>query len=249
MNGIVLCEGNTDQILLSKYFGCKYGFCYASERYDGVMHNCQYKNEHNESLGIAYVEGKNKFAEALEAVLRINKLNTPEKVTDYIAVVMDHDSDEEVLCIRHDLEKILGSYCTKAKDTISKWSAWEQQMEFGEIKTLQFTLISIPVRENGALETFLLRALQDDEDNKYLAEQSDSFVNHLLDKKKNAAERFPKKVLQSRRLQIKAPLAVYFGIVNPERTFAKFEDVLESIDWIKYESINNSFREFEGVLG
>lgn len=248
MNGIILCEGNTDQILLSKYFGSKYSFVYESERHDRFMHRCRYRNKNGELLSIAHVGGKNQFVKALEYVLKINKLNDSNTVIDYIAVVMDHDSDDEVMSMQRGLEQVLHLHCTKKQDSLPDWSEWKQCAEFGETKTLQFIFISIPMQGNGALETFLLNALQDDEDNRYLVEQSNSFVSHLIHKKQSGTVSFPYEVLQSRRLQIKAPLAVYFGVVNPERIFAKFEDVLGSIAWARYESINSGFRAFQSVM-
>ncbi len=246
MNGMILCEGNTDQILLSKFFSARYGFRYISEH----KNCCQYKNQEEEILRIAYAEGKDRFPEALENVLKANKLDAPDAGVDYVAVIMDHDSDEEVSYMRQELEKILAVFSDEeVKDPSSPWSTWKQAADFGEIKTFRFILISIPLQENGALETFLLHALRDDEESEYLVKRSESFISDLIGEKKTGTASFPENVLKTRRLQIKAPLAVYFGVANPERTFDKFEEVLGSIDWAKYEAINNGFQAFESVLG
>lgn len=65
---------------------------------------------------------------------------------------------------------------------------------------------------------------------------------------KKEAKIFPAGLLQSRRLQIKAPLAVYFGVLNPERIFWKFEKVLNSVNWNQYRTVQNGLKAFDVVL-
>ena len=49
----------------------------------------------------------------------------------------------------------------------------------------------------------------------------------------------------SRRDKIKAPLAVFFGITIPERTFTNTNELLKSINWEKQETIRNIFKPFD----
>lgn len=261
MNGIILCEGETDQILLSKYFGCQYGFqyegnCHLNE-HNVHIYGCEYKNGSGNFLQIAYVEGKNNFAGALEYILWINRLNAG-KFFDYIAVVMDHDSDEEVLAVNRELQNVLAQACLDGEEMNSGWSSYRMKdvsfQDKRDIWDVRFILITLPIEENGALETFLLHSLAEKAENKYLVQQSEHFVEEIIlmsDKgisTKKEAKIFPAGLLQSRRLQIKAPLAVYFGVLNPERIFCKFEKVLNSVNWNQYRTVQNGLKAFDVVL-
>lgn len=257
MNGIVLCEGETDQILLNKYFCNRYGFKYIeddSKPMTAGKHSCRYERNYGDVIHISYVGGKDKFPQALEKILKINRFNVPKTSFDYIAIIMDHDSHEEVQEMMEKSCQVLQKYgkeigCSK----FGHWKHWEQEIGFEESKQVYFLLMPIPVRGEGALETFLLNALSEKRKNSYIVQQSNEFVMHLMGtlnrwKLEGKTEYFPDGVLKSRRLQTKAPLAVYFGIVNPERTFAKYEDILNSIDWSKYEKIQTDFMVFEDMM-
>lgn len=191
MNCIILCEGETDQILLSKYFGCQYGFqyegnCHLNE-HNVHIHGCEYKNGSDNFLQIAYVEGKNNFADALEYILWVNRLNAG-KFFDYIAVVMDHDSDKEVLAVNRELQNVLAQACLDGEEMNFGWSSYRMKdvsfQDKRDIWDVRFILITLPIEENGALETFLLHSLAEKAENEYLVQQSED--NEYLAKRQRA---------------------------------------------------------------
>lgn len=95
MNSIILCEGETDQIVLSEYFCHMYGFEFlrgAKNKPFGNAECCYIRGE--DQLAIVYAAG-NDFSEYVQKVLKINRLNTGNTYT-HMAIVSDHDSDEEI---------------------------------------------------------------------------------------------------------------------------------------------------------
>lgn len=257
MNGIVLCEGETDQILLNTYFGHRYGFKYvrnASKSIPLNKNSWTYARSNGDLVQISSVGGKDNFTKTLEQILKRNSINTTsEACFDYVAVMMDHDSDNEVQDMIERFHQVFQRYSQEIHSQYERWTCWEQKTEFDEIKPIYFLLIPIPNDGEGALETFLLHALTEKRENTYLVQESNAFVAKLTEelhrqKLEGHKECVPEGVLASRRSQIKAPLAVYFGVVNPERTFTKFDDILNSIDWSTYESIQTGFKAFDDVI-
>ena len=75
MNSIILCEGETDQIVLSEYFCHMYGFEFlrgAKNKPFGNAECCYIRGE--DQLAIVYAAG-NDFSEYVQKVLKINRLN------------------------------------------------------------------------------------------------------------------------------------------------------------------------------
>lgn len=94
----------------------------------------------------------------------------------------------------------------------------------------------------------MLDSLSKKKENQYIAQESVKFVNSLNHAHNAKKVDFPQGVLSSRRLCVKAPLAVFFGVTNPESTFKRFEDFLNAVDWASYEKIHQGFQSFDCVM-
>ena len=91
------------------------------------------------------------------------------------------------------------------------------------------------------METFLLNALKEQgQADKYVAEQAIKFVKKLIENQ----HKLENKYLNKRRDCIKAPLAVYFGIISPEHIFKKMDPILKKIPWENYTTIQKGFEQF-----
>lgn len=190
MNSIILCEGETDQIVLSEYFCHMYGFKFLRGAKNKPFGNaeCRYTRGADQ-LDIVYVSG-NDFSEYVQKVLKINQLNTGNTYT-HMAVISDHDSDEEI-----------------------------QQRWQGIIE-----------HESG---------------NSFLAQESKRFVAELIKKKGSLSDdEWNPAFLKSRRMQVKAPLGVFFGVAWPDRAFNDAREMFKRIPWQKYRQIQTSFQAFD----
>lgn len=250
MTGIILCEGLTDQILLSKYFCGRFCFSFDSKNTKCAVHlgaveeSYVYSRKSEEHLYISRTGGKSNMSNALISVLEMNRLDAGI-FFDYIAVITDRDSDEEADSLETEFSAILKNHGSVQKKQASDWYTLEVETEFSEEKKTNFLTVFIPLDHEGALETFLLDSLSKKKENQYIAQESIKFVKNLNDACNTKKVDFPKGVLSSRRLRIKAPLAVFFGVTNPERVFRKFEDFLNEVDWSSYENIHQGFKSFD----
>lgn len=246
MNSIILCEGETDQIVLSEYFCHMYGFKFSRGAKNKPFGNaeCRYTRGADQ-LDIVYVSG-NDFSEYVQKVLKINQLNTGNTYT-HMAVISDHDSDEEIQQRWQGIAEVISGACSCAfhiKE--NQWLNLVQPSAFGESLPLKCLFLSIPLTGEGALETFLLKAIEYESGNSFLAQESKRFVAELIKKKGSLSDdEWNPAFLKSIRMQVKAPLGVFFGVAWPDRAFNDAREMFKRIPWQKYRQIQTSFQVFD----
>ena len=220
MNSIILCEGETDQIIIGYYFIMSFGFKPCKKLPAAAPKKLSSGNDaekiyaysrNDDNLIIWAIGGHDDvFEKALKSILNRNKLNSPVNgVYSKICIVTDHDSDEELENFWQRINKCLKDFGITRKVQNNKWVETEQSIDFDD-KKIPINLLGLPVPldESGALEVLLLNAFNEKEDNSYIVEKSRNVVNDLL-KNKN---KFSKDYLSTRREQIKAPLAVFLPL-------------------------------------
>lgn len=253
MNSIILCEGESDQILLSYYLQNQYGWVY-----DKLSENklkkinpssssesiCSYK-KNTHCLNIWAVGGKENFVKALNSILFNNKINDLKHLfSEKIVVMTDNDSSQEVLKLTEDMNNVFLEYKIDVKLEEQKWVKGQQNIDLEvEPKLLQVLELIVPPDGKGAIETFLLDVLSEQDENKYIANEAKKFIDKMLDNKKEYNDIY----LSSRRLKTKAPLAVFFAVVSPEYSFKEKDDILKSIPWQNYLKFQKLFDLFSVI--
>lgn len=240
---ILLCEGKTDQVLLSYYFKQKFHYEY-SRRCESLLQRnskeesvCLYKQEETgDELIIWAVGSQSLIPGALAEVFSTNRSNA-NGIYSRIVILVDRDNEQENINFWQTINQILKKFDSNKILEEQKWVKLEQSVAFDEKIEIEILGLSIPLDKDGALETFLLGALEEQEQNKYLVHQSEDFVRKLI---KN--NEYLYSYLANRRLRTKAPLAVFFAIANPERTFDSFDNILTSVSWEKYNTIMTGFQ-------
>lgn len=100
-------------------------------------------------------------------------------------------------------------------------------------------LLIIPFEENGALETFLLKAISNNDSyDKKIVDQSNDFVD-IIDNEG--------RYLNKRRYKTKAKFDVYFSIRTPLEQFSERRNILRNISWEDYEEIQDSFKKLSEI--
>ena len=252
MNSIILCEGETDQIIISYYFIMNFGFkpCEKLPMIAPKKLNPKNKaekiyayNRDDDNLIMWAVGGhEDVFEKALRSVLNRNKLNSPINEIYYqICIVTDHDSDEELNNFWQRINQCLKSYGIMEEVQSAKWVDVKQPIDF-EDEDIQINLLGLPVPldENGALEVLLLNAFNEKEYNSYIVKKSRDVIDDLLKNK----DKFFEDYLSTRREQIKAPLAVFLAITAPEQTFELIDTMMQSVPWNEYKAIKEQFSVF-----
>lgn len=235
MNSVILCEGETDQILLSYYFNNRFSFEYCKHQpaiAPKKLHSnndtesvCCYKRD-NDIVVIWAVGGHSELKSALKKILYQNRINSPlNGFYSRICIMTDNDSEKELKSFWVEINNSLKDYNIHAEFQEMKWTTAKQSDDFDEKFTIELLGLPVPNDEEGALETALLNALGEKQENAYIVEKSRSTVSDLIENK----DKFSNDYLSGRREQVKAPLAVFLAITMPERIFQSMDKMLKSI--------------------
>ena len=111
--------------------------------------------------------------------------------------------------------------------------------KYDEELTLDLMYILIPEHEEGALETFLVDVIAD-EDNKFIIDGLKIFL-------KNAEKEHSKKYLAERNERTKALLSMLLAAMHPNRNKIPFY-FLDNIDWTDKEKFNSFFDKIGTML-
>ena len=115
-----------------------------------------------------------------------------------------------------------------------KCSCLDGKMDLINFKIL---LLVIPFEENGALETFLLNAIsQNDDYDKEIINKGNIFVDEIDSEKR---------YLNRRRYITKAKFDVYFSVRTSAEQFTERQNILRNINWEEYEEIQESFKKLK----
>lgn len=208
---------------------------------DGIGMDCQYTNA-DAALTIRVVGGVEEFRKKLHDTLRENAINTGTKGQfTHIAVIADHDSDDENDRLLQELNEVLGEYKLPHFQE-GHWCHGTQMTEMKERSAeLELLFLSIPLETSGALETMLLSALEKTAPGRYLAEEARQFVNALIQNRKEQSMPY----LSSRGDQVKAPLAVFYAVAAPRRIYASQQEILDMVNWGTFTEIQRTLQAFD----
>lgn len=229
MTRIILCEGETDLILISYYLEKTKGWIYTgnprglklnfTEQDNKAAYN--YRNDSNDELLICAVGGKDNFGNFFNENLRKPIMRSTAGETNYkIALITDRD-DIAIKEIEQSICEQLSPIVNNIENNV--WKTNSVDADLGAEVTIEFLLLVIPEENTGALETVLMEALSQDEYDANIIEKCGQFVTTV----KSDADRY----IHENRLQLKAQLGVAFSIFNPEKTFSLFKERLVSVKW------------------
>jgi hypothetical protein len=236
MKSVILCEGMDDVwfigYLLHKWSRSepKWSFSPAGKISDFYSFPKTSKDEKLEiyqrsedKLAIWGVGGKDRFGEALRDIYKINTQH-PEDRLENIVVVSDRDNNEiaETLSRFEEQFRGLGWLIELKNNSRSNFSYTVEDENYD----VYVSPIIIPFDENGALETILMNALSnDDDEDSYVVTQAKQYVSTVFNSGK--APRY----LTHARERLKAEFSSVVSIVNPNRSTALFDDLFMLHDW------------------
>lgn len=238
MKSIILCEGSTDFILLQYYMRTVHHWNDGNlngSTFDGKLKRSRIFQKREDSLQIGGCGGCNKIVPALEYVLEINSISAGTEGFDRIVIITDRDEVETESDFIEAVKVKLAEKNVYMKDEIcnDKWAECEYSNGQGKKQTMQILLLVIPFEETGAMETFLLNAIA--QDNSYDAEiinQGNQFVESVDTEKR---------YLSKRRYITKAKFDVYFSIRTSAEQFQERQNILKNVAWEKYTLLQKSF--------
>lgn len=241
MNKLILCEGETDAILLSYYLGKIAGWKYcekAPRNLDIKRHNdnesLNWYKKGKDYLLICGVGGKDNFGKFFETRIKVPLVTV--NAFDKIAIVTDRDK-RTVDEIRNSLLFTMGDFFDNICD--GEWCSNSYLDGYGIPKALELLLVIVPKEHLGALETVLLDAISEEPYDKNIVEKATAFVKQMRVE--------ASKYIGSDRLQLKAQLGVTWAVQFPEKVFSRIDEQIKYVQWEKYEVLKTCFSSLEGI--
>ena len=239
-NSCVICEGNTDSILLQYYL--RKAFDWEDCPKEKATNLFRYKDNDSRKLiksdrSVTIVEtgGVSEFIEALSKTLVYQRVSIDEYF-ERIIIFTDHD-EVDSLSRWHD--KVRG-LLQDANVVIVKDSencfVCEVETDSNTPVSFELDTVIVPFDEEGALETFLLNSVS--EKDPYDAEiirKGNSFIEAV-----DAEKRY----LNHKRIITKAKFDVYFSVRTPYKFFRERQDILKNVPWEEYISVRKEFEVF-----
>lgn len=235
MNSVILCEGKTDAILLSYYLEkvCDWKYnAHAPSKINIVVDKenqmVNWYKKGNDNLLIFAVGGKDGFEEAYNRSIRHILLNY-DVTNGFAKLIVIRDKDDETT------EQALSSVNSSTGFSFENynWTDSTYKNNFDMEDTIELLSLIIPNEKQGALENVLLDAISEKEYEKNIVEQSSRFVDSFG----STADKY----IKSNRLKLKAKLSTTLSILSPDHVFTTINEFLISVDWERYEIIEDTF--------
>lgn len=235
VKGLILCEGETDQVLISSYLEQVEGWRFFRYKNSPFPEDrvAWYKKPDPDGaiLGVWQVGGHD-FAEPIRKIFRREKL---EAGVERVAVVTDHD-DEDAETGR--LDEVFRTICEEAEMCFEnggfeagRWYSFPVKNGFGD-DSIDAAYLLVPKAEIGALETFMLDALSEQDESK----------REVVDRAREFVDNFKSDVyLQRRREKTKAKLGVSLAVFSPDKVFTTMEELIDSVNWGDFELSHKQF--------
>ena len=236
MKYLLLCEGETDAILLSYLMINTYGWSYLEKKnyktndiieLNLVNHN-QSSNWYikgDNQLLICAVGGCDNYNNFLdEYILPIQKTNI-EAYFNKMIIVVDRD-DKDVSEIEKSINDVIK---IKTSFKNNKWITNTYVNDYNVSRQFDEFLLIVPSNSSGAIENVVLDAISNISlEYNLIVEKSKNFIDEL--------SQDDIETLKRRRFILKAKMGVVFAIISPMKVFSDLDSLLRSIDFS-----NNSF--------
>lgn len=237
MMRIILCEGETDAILIGYYLCNTVGWEFNKKP---KQFKLQFSPQDNkcflpyrkgrEELFICAVGGKDNFKNFFETYLYDAIWHSHNAETEFsISIVTDRDN----LSVEEVEDSIREQFSLIKRLKNNSWEKTEFENTLGEYSIINSLLITIPKDKEGALENLLMDALSENTYDATLVEACKQFVVDADDK--------INKYVSSDRLKIKAQLGVVLSVMNPDRAFNLFVEYINSVPWETSQILRECF--------
>lgn len=238
MRSVILCEGSTDFVLLQHFMRRTYQWEYKSNKQINIAgqsaRECTLQKDDN-TVSIIGCGGCNRLIPCLNYELMLNSVSALGEAYDKIVIITDRD---EVLTeqefseqIEYQIKVYNGKY--SGLITNNEWMEFSFINGYGDELKTKLLMLVIPFEETGAMETFLLNAIaEQDEYDKYIINQCNAFVDNVDNQRK---------YLNKRRYITKAKFDVYFSVRTLAEQFNERRNIIKNVAWEKYPLIQNSF--------
>ena len=242
MNILVLCEGETDAILISYFLSQKTGWHFIADRPGMNLKvepkKCESANWYQKGkdylliCGVGGCENIGSFFD--KYIVAIQQMDyKAENSFEKVFFIVDRDNKTEEQIEKGIIEKITRM---EIKLSSSNWISNTYKSNYDGIEgAFDSYLLIIPENEEGAIENVVLQSISEDEYDKIIVDESNAFVDNVQSK--------ASKYIGQRRMALKAKLGVVFAIMSPMKVFTFIDELLKQVDWNESEILQKTFEE------
>jgi len=243
MKSIILCEGGTDLTLIQYFMEKVNEWKYHSNRpklFD-LEQQKRFKKE-DKILEIGATGGCSEIPKYFSKILAYQRIGSNfEERYENIVIITDNDEIDTFDNMKATLEKLFNEHSVTVENNIANdnWINCSCENGAQDIINFRVLLLIIPFDEEGALETFLLKAIA----------SNDEYDNEIIEKGNDFVENADseRRYLSKRRYVTKAKLDVYFSIRTSVEQFTERQNILKNINWEEYEYIQDSFKKLREI--
>lgn len=182
-----------------------------------------YSSKDDNTVSIIGCGGCNRLIPCLNYELMLNSVSALGEAYDKIVIITDRD---EVLTeqefseqIEYQIKVYNGKY--SGLITNNEWMEFSFINGYGDELKTKLLMLVIPFEETGAMETFLLNAIaEQDEYDKYIINQCNAFVDNVDNQRK---------YLNKRRYITKAKFDVYFSVRTSAEQFNERRNIIKML--------------------
>lgn len=241
MKNLIICEGGTDLTLIQYFMEKVHNWNYESNKGKSIKITEEFKcikhfKRGYDILSIGAAGGCTVISKCFDEVIMKNRYSAlDDEFIDNIIIISDRDEIDSEEHFINNIEKMLIDRQVTITDSIEndKWLNCNCKNGRNQDVSFNVLILIIPFEETGALETFLLKSISDNDSyDKMIISKIDDFVDKIDE---------DKKYLNKRRYKTKAKFDVYFSIRTPLEQFQQRRSILRNIDWENYKTIQNSF--------
>jgi len=234
MNKLILCEGKTDAVLLSYYLGHVEGWKNSKEAPNDLRgikrtaknQSVNWYQKNGDYLLICAVGGKDNFQNFCRKTLGRSLL---DNAFEKIVIVTDRD-DREIYEIEESTSDILENVSATVEN--NKWISFSSKDRFGQDKLLNVLLVIIPAEHKGALETVMLKAI---EERNYIDRNIVTKTGDFAKQMRREASIY----ISNDSDELKAHLGLTWAIQSPEKVFDFIDEQINDVPWEESKILQN----------
>ena len=242
---IILCEGNTDAILISYYLIRVHAFSHykgeppftiTTETETNKCYWYKQKEQKSPDTVIWAVGGIDKLKSGIQEIEYRNRIETNHSIVfNKIIIVIDKDNRSPQECSALLQRWTSESHITIRGDfTNRKWHQGTMNNWSNEPIPLKILPIFLPTDDTpGSLEDFLLTTLESQPDERIVVAEARKFIATIPD------EPF----LPRTRLRNKACLGATLAVFSPDWVLTKLDAKLRSVPWQEMKAFQEAFSE------
>lgn len=238
MKSIILCEGLTDFVLLQYFMRKTY-------KWEDKKTNEQPRGKHikrirtmtkeSDRLSIGSCGGSGEILPGFDFIMERNILSHETEAYNRVVVILDRDDDNTEVEFINGIKKTLESRRISPIKRIcnNEWIECIYKDICGKDRSIQLLILIIPFETTGAMETFLLKCIsENDQYDAKIIQKSGEFVDSVDEERR---------YLNKRRYITKAKFDVYFSVRTAAEQFVERQNILKNVEWEKYVRIQNDF--------